>query len=594
MKKTTLFTVVFLIFVCTSKSQLCFYAGATLSTANSPTSIVSANLNGDSHKDIIVGSQSGLAVYLGNGDGTFTAQTPISLTAVRSLACADLNQDGHTDVIALQSQGQARVLLGNGTGSLSLSATGYPGCIHPLSVLTDDFNNDNKADLVITNFCLPYFHRYYGDGMGGFVNTSSISINGGNSCYDGTSGDFNKDGFKDLALTSQGSNDVSVFLATGTDSFSPVAKYPVGSFPEALSCADFDADGNIDIATAISGSDSVAVLFGSSSGLFSTAVRYKVGLNPRAIEAKDINGDGQVDLIVANNGNTANHISVLVNSNGVFAPTINFSTGSSPYGLVVDDFNNDGINDFASANTQANTISLWLSSSPVISGNTSVCPGKTTSLTATWTGASSFTWNTSSVGSTISVSPVVNTVYTLSAQNSSLNCSTSKTIQILVLPVPSLTITSSNSISCAGESVSLTAMGANSYSWNVGGTSSVLVATNLQNTFVYTLSGTNTEGCTSSTAFTQSVLACTGISANMRSGFELSVYPNPSKTHCNVSTSSESELDFELSNLIGQTVLATKINKHKEISVSELQKGVYIYSFKHEGTLLKSGKLILE
>lgn len=575
------------------KSQLCFYPAANLTAGSSPSCLATSDFNNDGKQDLAVGSQFGIEILLGNGNGTFNSNASISLSMVRSITAVDLNQDNHIDLIALLNQGLARVLMGNGSGSFSLSAGGYPGCPHPLSVLTDDFNNDAKPDLLITNFCLPYFHRYYGDGLGGFVTSTALSIDGGNSCYDGATGDFNNDGFKDLAVTSQGSKDVSVFLATNNGSFAPVVKYPVGKWPEGITSADFNNDGHLDLAAANTGTDSVSVLYGSLSGTFSPAVDYQVGMFPKAIESKDMNGDGKIDLVVTNYGTVSNNVSILLNNNGAFLPAVNYTTGAGPYALAINDFNGDSQPDFITCNKNGNSLSVWLTSFPTISGATSVCPGSAITLTANAPGASSFTWNTSAVSATITITPTINTIYQVTTTSSLTGCTSSATVNISLKAVPNISVTSSSPVSCIGQSVSLTASGASSYSWNIGSTAPTIIA-NLGSNYTYTLTGTDQEGCTNKTVYTQSVVNCTSIKSVENEFYDSPIFPNPTNGKIKITNLKESKNStLEIYNSIGQLVVKEVLLGSFEMDLTFLPKGVYLYSIKHEHQMLKQGKLII-
>ena len=121
-----------------------------------------------------------------------------------------------------------------------------------------------------------------------------------------------------------------------------------------------------------------------------------------------------------------------------------------------------------------------------ITGNTSLCEGQTTTLTAN--GGVSYLWNNGSTNNNISVSQ--SGVYTVTATNVE-GCSATANVTVTVNPLPSVTITGNTTI-CAGNSTSLTATGADSYSWSTGdNTASVSI-----NSFgIYTVTGTTTAGC---------------------------------------------------------------------------------------------------
>jgi hypothetical protein len=96
-----------------------------------------------------------------------------------------------------------------------------------------------------------------------------------------------------------------------------------------LASGDFNRDGRRDLAVANSGSNTVSILFGNGDGSFQAAVNYAVGTQPASIVAADFNRDGQTDLAVANNG--SDNVSILVGvGNGTFLPAATYATGSAP------------------------------------------------------------------------------------------------------------------------------------------------------------------------------------------------------------------------------------------------------------------------
>ncbi|MDP3557765.1 MAG: S8 family serine peptidase [Bacteroidota bacterium] len=126
---------------------------------------------------------------------------------------------------------------------------------------------------------------------------------------------------------------------------------------------------------------------------------------------------------------------------------------------------------------------------PVISITApTVCAGNSGTLTAS--GATSYTWSTGPFTASISASPSVTTVYTVTGSNGT--CSSNKTGTIVVTPNPTVSV--SNQSICAGGTATITASGATTYSWSTGFTGNPLIVSPVINT-TYTVIGTTT-GCT--------------------------------------------------------------------------------------------------
>lgn len=112
----------------------------------------------------------------------------------------------------------------------------------------------------------------------------------------------------------------------------------------------------------------------------------------------------------------------------------------------------------------------------------SVCAGMTTTLTAA--GATTFSWSTGATTSQIVDSPSVTTTYTVMAFDGS--CVTETTITQFVDPLPEISVTQSGNNLCSGQSATLTATGATSYSWSTGAAdSSIVVSPDI--TTIYTV-----------------------------------------------------------------------------------------------------------
>ncbi|MCB0771532.1 MAG: gliding motility-associated C-terminal domain-containing protein [Flavobacteriales bacterium] len=119
-----------------------------------------------------------------------------------------------------------------------------------------------------------------------------------------------------------------------------------------------------------------------------------------------------------------------------------------------------------------------------IIGDTEICPGESTVLTAT--GATSYVWNTQATTASITVtSPGT---YSVTGTNA---CGTATDlVTVTEAPGPTVMISGSTEI-CQGGSTTLTASGADSYTWSTTeSTASITVST----AGVYTVTGTNACG----------------------------------------------------------------------------------------------------
>ena len=113
--------------------------------------IRAADMNGDGHSDLVVGSQNGVTtILLGNGDGTF--QSPLSTTQQSDYAedVGDFNGDGHLDIVAA---GEANTLLylGNGDGTVQ-EAQSFANNGFSYGVVAGPFATGGGLGFATTNF----------------------------------------------------------------------------------------------------------------------------------------------------------------------------------------------------------------------------------------------------------------------------------------------------------------------------------------------------------------------------------------------------------------------------------------------------------
>lgn len=121
---------------------------------------------------------------------------------------------------------------------------------------------------------------------------------------------------------------------------------------------------------------------------------------------------------------------------------------------------------------------------------------------------------------------------------------------------PQITITTSSNAICPGRPVTLSAIGANTYTWNNGSNLTNIIVTPTITT-TYTVWGNGAGGCPAKQLFTQYVTACTGISEfiDQLPGFKL--YPNPTKGAFNIEIDCPAEII--IINSLGQVIYQNKL-----------------------------------
>ena len=303
-----------------------------IGAGTSPRSVVLGDLNEDTYLDLISGTSDGMiSVHLGRGNRTYDPRVPYvcASTPVNAIAVADLNGDGHLDVVtACAGNNRIGVRLGAGDGSLN-PRTDYT-VFAPQSIALGDFNSDNVPDLVIVHGAPGTFSMMPGTGSGAFLGESFFGNEAG---VDVAVGDVDNDGIPDVVTansTSGGS--VSVFRGIGAANFQPEALYTMPP-PRSVTLADFNGDTFLDLAVATS-SNTVIVRLNNGNGTFFANVAYATVANPTAVESGDLNGDSRPDLVVTSSSGSL--ASVLLNSGtGTFVPKVDYPAGVGNYAIAI-------------------------------------------------------------------------------------------------------------------------------------------------------------------------------------------------------------------------------------------------------------------
>jgi len=219
------------------------------------------------------------------------------------------------------------------------------------------------------------------------------------------------------------------------------------------------------------------------------------------------------------------------------------------------------------------TISLLVYPNPTlnISASTmSICMSQTAFLMVS--GANTYTWNNYYVDSLITVSPVTSQQYTVLGV-SSLGCASSQTVNITVHANPTVNITGNSGTICIGETATLAANGAQSYTWNSGQSGS-LISVFPQQSYFYIVTGFNYMGCHSQAGYWIYLDPCTNLQEELNES-SISVYPNPTKDLIYFKAPANNEYELFLFSIQGQLVFDAVLKNGDALNLSIYPNGVY-------------------
>lgn len=320
--------------------------------------MVSADFNGGGIPGLAVADSytpaPGIDILLGKGDGTFSAAngSPIPMAASPfGLAAGDFNGDGRMDLLATsESASSVAVFLGNGDGTFTpLAGNPIPAGQSPTYLALGDFNGDGKLDVAVSNTYINSITILLGNGDGTFTQATNPPAA---ATYPGpiAVGDFNGDGNLDLAITVSRLSAVTVLLGNGDGTFTPApgSPIPLGIFTTGIVAADFNGDGKADLAVSDGIGNTVSILLGNGDGTFKAASGspIPVGPSPFTQVLGDFNGDGKLDLTVINNADGT--VTILFgNGDGTFSKATSPAIANQGGAMATGDFNRDGRLDFA-------------------------------------------------------------------------------------------------------------------------------------------------------------------------------------------------------------------------------------------------------
>ncbi len=287
--------------------------------------IALGDFNNDGKNDVAVlegpqGNDPYISIFVGDGTGGFTPLhtfLAFSFANFSGFATGDFNHDGKLDLVVWNSDysalGQVAVFLGNGDGTFQapiISDAGYM----PVAIAVGDFNKDGKLDVAVADSCTSssdcsqgVVNILLGQGNGSFTAGSTLAF--GASPNSIVAADFNGDGILDLAAPLPSTNGIngtiSVWLGVGNGTFQAPNIVQTVTQPFGIQAADMNNDGEADLIVGDIATKSLAVLLGAGNGKFGTqnfTPLPAIGVFTIA----DFNGDGKNDIAVLGGLNSFN------------------------------------------------------------------------------------------------------------------------------------------------------------------------------------------------------------------------------------------------------------------------------------------------
>lgn len=323
-----------------------------------PVDMCAADINGDGDLDLVLASSNHLAVFHGDGAGNLQPGEVLPSAPIFSsgnLVCADLNGDQQVDVALPSTDTFAQ--FGSGVGLFLNQGNGQflapryslnrdPQVSRPVEQrVIGDFTGDGINDLLVAGeadriACFP------GNGDGTFA--EKVRSYGPSEVGGLVSADFNNDDLLDVVVTQPDFNRIFILQGTGGGFFRPIVLGDrITDFrPVAIAAGDFDADGFADLVISNEGSDNVTIKLNRGDGSFGSVIEIFAGRSEFdvTVETVDLNGDGLVDILTSRGFQI---VALLSNGDGTFN-TVSSPIASRLSTTTINDFNRDGHPDVAS------------------------------------------------------------------------------------------------------------------------------------------------------------------------------------------------------------------------------------------------------
>lgn len=338
-----------------------------LTVGESPSAVAAADVDKDGHLDLVVANAQGLHVLRGDGQGRMASLGHVAAgEQPADLAFADLDRNGTLDiVVANHETDYLTLLLGDGKGGFR-AAPNSPLRIavrpHPHAVRARDLDGDGNVDLVVDHRAGEGLLILRGTGGGAFESPGMLVRVGGDPYRGMALGDINGDGQFDLVTPNPSEVGVLLGRNAGRLEFSRAPSVAAAD-PFAVELGDLNGDGRLDLIAAGGEQSSLVHLFwGDGQGGFRPAAGspFQLAAGGKKIAIRDLNGDGVQDAAITSF--QSSEVLVLIGGSDT-VHTARPTGGKNPWGVAAADLNEDGKDDLVIVDSANPDATVYLSRS---------------------------------------------------------------------------------------------------------------------------------------------------------------------------------------------------------------------------------------
>ena len=212
------------------------------------------------------------------------------------VAVADLNQDGHPDLLVTTAT-SLHVFLYDPAVAAFLPTWSRTGLAGPVAPMAADFTGDGVIDLAVLETTQRRVALFTGQGGGLFGAPVRTTTGTGNPTR-AVAADFTGDDIADIAVILPYSDSLIVLRNGGTGTFTLQPAVTTCSRPVSIAVGLVNGDSTPDLAISCQIANLVLLLSGNGDGTFATPRYLGAADRPTHIVLKDVNDDGLTDVVL--------------------------------------------------------------------------------------------------------------------------------------------------------------------------------------------------------------------------------------------------------------------------------------------------------